>query len=290
MSVQTTSYLLPSSPAELSRLRLQAEVWEPESERLFAQIGVGPGWRCAELGCGAMGVLGPLSRQVGPAGEVVGLDNDPAQLAAAGGYVAERGLTNITLRPGDAYNTGMPGASFDLVHARFLAAPAGRTEELLREMVRLTRPGGVVVMQEPDAGSWGCFPSLPAWERLKELILSAFAVRGGDFNAGRRIYGLLRGAGLERVQLRAAVLALPAGHPYLRLPVQFVAALRERILAERLLSAAALAGLVAAYEAAITGPDTFGLSFTVVQGWGYAPAGPGDMRKDRPDHAGRAGD
>lgn len=35
-----------------------------------------PGWRCLDLGCGAMGILGPLSRRVGPDGSVVGLDQD----------------------------------------------------------------------------------------------------------------------------------------------------------------------------------------------------------------------
>src|SRR4051794_11047087 len=68
------AYLLPASASELERLRLQARVWEPEAETLLDRIGVQPGWRCADLGCGAMGILGPLSRRVGPTGRILGLD------------------------------------------------------------------------------------------------------------------------------------------------------------------------------------------------------------------------
>jgi hypothetical protein len=51
--------------AELERLRLQARVWDPETERWLDEIGIQHGWVCADLGCGAMGVIGPLSRRAG---------------------------------------------------------------------------------------------------------------------------------------------------------------------------------------------------------------------------------
>jgi ubiquinone/menaquinone biosynthesis C-methylase UbiE len=267
-----TSYLLPSSQVERNRLRLQAQVWEPESERLFEQIAIKPGWYCADLGCGTMGVLGPLSRRVGPSGRVLGVDNDPAQLEAASDYVAEAGLTNVALVAGDAYSTALPHGTFDLVHARFVMAPVGRGEELLREMTALAQPGGIVVIQEPDAASWGCFPSAPGWERLKRAIQVAFAAGGGDFNAGRRTYAMLQCTGLDHVQIRAAVIALPGGHPYLRLPIQFAASLRHRILDGGLMSAAELDEAVVAYTSAMVDPDSVGLSFVVTQVWGKARA------------------
>jgi SAM-dependent methyltransferase len=221
-----------------------------------------------------MGVLGPLGRRVGPTGAVVGVDNDPAQLAAAGDYLAEQGLTNVELRECDAYATGLPGASFDLVHARFVMAPVGRGEALLAEMARLAKPGGTVAIQEPDAAPWGLFGQVPGWERLKGAILEAFVAGGGDFNAGRRTYAMLRRAGLEHVRMRAAVVALPAGHPYLRLPLQFAAALRRRIVDAGVMGAAELDRVVTAYEAAAVAPEAAGLSFVVTQVWGTRPTQP----------------
>ncbi len=262
------SYLLAGATGELERLRLQARVWEPEAEALFDLVDVRPGWACADLGCGGMGVLGPLSRRVGPGGRVVGVENDAKQLAAVREYIKESGLTNVEIAEQDAYRTDLPCGSFDLAHVRFVFAPVGRDEDLLREMLGLTRPGGVVVIQEPDASSWNCHPTRPAWERLKDSILAAFAAGGGDFNAGQRTFGMLRRAGLEDVRIRSAVVTMQAPHPYRRLPIQFATSLRSRILAAGILTEPALDQAMAECEQIAADPDTTVTSFIVTQVWG----------------------
>jgi hypothetical protein len=135
-------------------------------------------------------------------------------------------------------------------------------------MLALTRPGGVLVVQEPDATSWNGFPPQPAWERLKGAILAAFARGEGDFNAGRRTYGMWRQAGLEEVQVRAAAMALPPGHPYRRLPIQFATSLRRRILEGQLLTEAALDDAMAACEQMATDANTFSMTSILSQVWG----------------------
>jgi ubiquinone/menaquinone biosynthesis C-methylase UbiE len=144
-------YLLASGALELDRLRLQAKVFEPSTEAWLDEIGIETGCRCLDLGCGALGILGPLARRAGPSGRVVGLDFDPKLLAAADVFVAQSGLGNIELIQGDAYATQLPSASIDCVHARFMFAPLGRDNDLIQEMYRLTRPGGLIAIQEPDS-------------------------------------------------------------------------------------------------------------------------------------------
>jgi trans-aconitate methyltransferase len=87
MDQSSAQYLLAGSASELERLRLQARVREPEAEAILDQIGIQTGWSCIDLGCGAMGILDPLSRRVGASGRVIGVDNDQKQLAAARAYV-----------------------------------------------------------------------------------------------------------------------------------------------------------------------------------------------------------
>jgi SAM-dependent methyltransferase len=263
--------LLAESALEVDRLILQAQVWEPEAEEMLAQIGVQPGWQCADLGCGPLGILGPLSRRVGPDGHVVGIDLDPNQLAAAFDYIEANHLDRIELLEKDAYRTGLRPNTFDLTHVRFLFAPLGRNDELLQEMLRITRPGGVVAIQEHDASSWHIFPANSSWTRLKETILEAYDLGGGDFNAGQRTFQMLRLAGLRDVHARAAVLALQGQHPYKRLPVQFAALLRKRILDGNLLSEDELDRLVADCERIASDPDSLMISFVVTQVWGTKP-------------------
>ncbi len=80
-----------------------------------------------------------LSR-VGPSGQVVGVNRDAQQLAAAHAYFDEERLTNVELLDSDAYATGLLDASFDLVHVHFLFVPVGRDDELLSEMSSTVAP------------------------------------------------------------------------------------------------------------------------------------------------------
>jgi ubiquinone/menaquinone biosynthesis C-methylase UbiE len=135
-----TDYLLTSGIAEMQRLRLQARVWEPAAIEFLATLNIEPGWKALDLGCGAMGVLQPLSRFVGETGTVLGLDSDETQLTAARSFVDEAKLANVSIVEGDAFNTDLPTGNFDLIHVRFLFAPVGRDAELLTELLRLVRP------------------------------------------------------------------------------------------------------------------------------------------------------
>lgn len=264
-----SDYVL-SSTAEAERLRVQARAWEPDANALLDVIQIQPGWRCLDVGCGAMGILGPLSRRVGPSGRVIGIDRDPPLLAAARSYVKEEGLTNVEILERDAWKTELPRSSFDLVHARFVF-PYGRSEDLLQEMMSLAVPGGIVVAQEPDQSSWNFFPPRPAWERLRQTFEDAFRHLGGDINIGRRTYGLFRRAGLQNVQVRAAVLALQPSHPYSQMPIISATGLRKVIVGANLMTTSELDETLAEMEQILRDPETFSISFTVTQVWGKKP-------------------
>ncbi len=264
------SYVLSSGRPELDRLRLQALVWEPDAEALFREIPVHPGWACLDVGCGAAGVLRPLSRAVGPAGSVLGIDVDPMLLSAAGEFVDENRLSNVSLARADVFASPLRD-TFDLVHARFVFAPIGREDQLLSRCADLCRPGGVLVIEEPVASCWTLLPTSAAFDRLKAVILEAFEAGGGDFNAGHRTHAMLRAAGFENVNVRASVQALAHDHPYLRLPLQFATSLRARILESRILAEPELDALLREVEAAIAAPGVAGLTFAITQVWGTKP-------------------
>ncbi len=267
-----TDYVLASKD-EMERLQLQARVWEPETEIMLDRIGVQAGWSCVDMGCGAMGILGPLARRVGVGGRVIGVDSEESLLAAAQAYVKMENLTNVELRKRDVMSVGLPAESFDFVHERFVFPHVTSPESLLQEMLTLTRPGGYVAVQEPDHSSWNFYPPSEKWSRLIRIIEAAFALRG-DINIGRRTYFMLRKAGLEDVTIRAAILALQNNHPYMRMAVIGANAMRQRIIAAGLSTDAELADLLLDAEQRANDPDTFQISFTVTQVWGRKPSSP----------------
>jgi SAM-dependent methyltransferase len=261
-------YLLAGQVSEVERLQLQSRVWEPAGRRLLDELGDGVGLRVLDVGCGALGWLRLLSEWVGPAGSCTGTDVDPRMVELATAFCADEGLANVSVVQDDLFDSALPERSFDLVHARFQIAPLGRATEQLDAYRRLVRPGGVLVLEDPDSASWHCTPEAPRTQELIELVRAAFRAGGGDFDAGRHAHGLLSAAGLVP-EVRAEVVALTPGHPYLRLPVQFAASLRARL--EGLLAAGELDRLVEDSTAELDDPERTGLSFTVVQVWAEVP-------------------
>lgn len=257
-------YLLAGRESELERLRVQSYVWEAAGRDVLAELGDGAGLRVLEVGCGVLGWLRVLSEWVGPTGQVVGTDVAAAMLAAAAEFVAYERLENVRLVQDDLFASRLEPASFDLVHARFLLAPLGRAGEQLAAFRRLVVPGGVLVLEEPDSGSWHFNPPADAAERLIELITDAFRQAGGDFDAGRSLPGLLADLGLEPAT-RAAIAALPAQHPYLRAPLQFSAPLEPRIA--EAIGQPALDELRARAETELGDARRWGTTFTLVQSW-----------------------
>jgi SAM-dependent methyltransferase len=262
--VSQEEYLLANQPSELERLQLQSRVWEPSGRQLLSKIGSGSGGRALDVGCGAMGWLRLLGEWVGPSGRVVGADIDESLLNAARSFLEAEGISNVELVVDDLFESRLEPQSFDLVHARYLIAPLGRGSEQVASHRRLVRPGGSLVLEEWDLGSWHFNPPAPAAERLIRLLAEIFAGLGGE--AGRGLPELLREIDIEEPELDAHVIALKPGHPYLRLPLQFSVALESRLL--ETVSEDELASLRREAETELAEPGRWGTTFTLIQCWG----------------------
>lgn len=258
-----SAYATFDPDVERRRLRMQAEALEPLSERALEPLGDLRGKRVVDLACGAMGLLGALSRRVGPTGHVVGTDVSDVMLEHARAYCAERGFANVELVKDDAYASALPAASFDVVHARLLFAPMGRDEVLLPQLERLVRPGGFLVLEEPLAASWRVYPDGAAHDALLAMIVRAYERHMGGVDAGARLLGHARRRGWSDVGLDAQVLALPPGHPLLRVSIAMATSLRAAILRDT--PERELDGAIAAAEELYARPETHGTSFTMMQ-------------------------
>jgi len=211
-----------------------------------------------------MGWLRILAEWVGPEGSVVGSDIDDKMLAGARSFVEAEALGNITLLKDDLFSSQLPARSFDLVHSRFQIAPLGRADEQITVYSRLAKPGGWMVLEDPDMASWRVNPDAPAVQQLVELIEKGFRAAGGDFNAGRELPSFFRRLGVEP-RLDAHVVALAPGHPYLRLPLQFATSLRPRL--EAIIGKVDLDGLVQRAELEVGRAGTWGTTFTLIQAY-----------------------
>jgi SAM-dependent methyltransferase len=257
-------YPLEHRAGEIERLRIQGEGMAPDTRTMLERIGVGPGWHCLDIGCGPGGITGLLSERVGAVGHVVGLDRDEGFLA----HARANAPANVTFERGDAYGCDLPAASFDLVHMRFIASTAGEPERLIHEAIRLTRPGGVVALQEPDGSTLNCYPPHPAWDRLKAALLGAFAGVGADLTLARKLYTLVRDSGLADVQYRPFLVGVRSIDPMVDYLPSTVESLRGTIVKLGLLSEAEFDATVAQCRAHVRTPGTAFTMYTVAQVWG----------------------
>ncbi|MBI4274223.1 MAG: methyltransferase domain-containing protein [Rhizobiales bacterium] len=265
-------YPIERRTGEIERLHLQGAAIAPDTAIMLDRIGVGPGWQCLDLGCGPRGITDLLSERVGASGRVVGLDADSAFLH----YARARAPANVEFVEGNAYETGLPGGGFDFVHSRFVASTAGHPERLLAEAARLTRPGGIVALQEPDIDTFRCFPPLPAWDRLKSAIEMVFTAIGGDVHLAHRLYPLMRHAGIEDVQFRPFFLGVRAGDPMAEFLPWTIESLRKPMVEGGFMQPSEIDAAVAQCCAHLAHPDTIFTTYTVAQVWGRVPVRPGN--------------
>src|ERR1051326_8269090 len=124
-----------------------ADTMRHSGEELVKRIGITKGLKVLDLGCGD-GTTALPSAQLGA--DVLGLDIARNLVAAGNKRATGHGLTNLKFQEGDATNLqGIPGGEFDLTMSIFGAMFAPKPFDVAREMVRVTKPGGRIVM-----GNW----------------------------------------------------------------------------------------------------------------------------------------
>jgi SAM-dependent methyltransferase len=190
-------YVLGRTEQEYERLRAQARVWEEATGRLLDHVGLAHGARCLDAGCGPGETMRQLAQRVGLAGEVVGVDVDAAlgtqavdMLHGAGHHHCS--FARVDLESGDA----IPGAPFDLVHARLLLFHVGDPAAVLRRLWDATRPGGHLVVHDYDLRTVDVVPPLDTIEEWKRVALGAFTGAGRDIRIGHRLPLIFGEAGL----------------------------------------------------------------------------------------------
>jgi len=248
-------YLLGRSDAEEARLEHQSTVLAPSSEALFERIGIQPGERVVDIGCGSGHVARLLAARVGPTGSVLGIERDPHFASLARRTIADNGLSQVEIREGDGYNTGLPRASFDGAHMRLVLVNVPEPERIVREMVSLVRPGGWVASFEAALLSLACDPPCPEWTRLLDAYRTYSAAQGIDLCSGRRTHRLFRAAGVVELHVDAIVNVYQAGDPGCMILVDFVNNVRERMIQGGFIGRGDLERDMAALERHLSDPE-----------------------------------
>src|SRR5438046_4825964 len=132
---------------EKGDFRRIAATMRESGEALVQRLGIKQGLKVLDLGCGD-GTTALPEAKLGA--EVLGIDIARNLVEAGNRRAQEHGLTNLKFQEGDASNLEhVPDSSFDLVVSIFGAMFAPKPFDVAKEMVRVTRTGGRIIM-----GNW----------------------------------------------------------------------------------------------------------------------------------------
>lgn len=140
----------------------------------------------------------------GVVAHVTATEIDEDVLSLSRDLAAARGVANLAFSVEDVHALTFSDDSFDVVHAHQVLQHVGDPVQALREMRRVTAPGGIVAARDADYAGFLWFPVLPELDRWLDLYRRAARANGGEPDAGRRLLSWARAAGFEDVTATAS--------------------------------------------------------------------------------------
>jgi SAM-dependent methyltransferase len=214
---------------ETERLRTNEAIWDPGTLERLERLGVGPGWRCLEIGAGSGSVARWLADRVTPGGHVLVTDLETERLHP----LAE--LPQVDVVRHDLREEELPEESFDLVHARMVLQHLPDRAAAVHRLVRALRPGGLLFLEDTDSST--LFRTFLSEEFLQDVRGAGYGLMresGHDPRGGHVDLRLALAAGLETTAEGRAVM-VRGGSEQARHYMLWLEFMRPRVTAAGLL-------------------------------------------------------
>lgn len=182
-------------------LAIAAAAARPIFERTISDLRLSPGHSVLDVGCGPGLHTVAMAGIVGKAGRVTGVDHDARMIDAAQGRARAAGVDSwVTHRTGDAYALPFDDGAFERTRSERMLQHLLDPSRAVAELVRVTAPGGRVVIADSDFGSLSFDGVDASLERRMVAFKAGQSLHNGY--SGRTLWRMLRGAGLSDVTVQ----------------------------------------------------------------------------------------
>jgi ubiquinone/menaquinone biosynthesis C-methylase UbiE len=161
-----------------------------------------PGDRLLDVGSGPGTLTLDLAARVAP-GRTTAVEHTAEARDLTRAEAARRGV-DIDLVVADVHALDLPDDAFDVVHAHQVLQHVADPVTALREMRRVTRPGGLVAARDSDYAAFAWYPRLPELDAWMDLYQRCARANGGEPDAGRYLLAWAHAAGFPDVTASAS--------------------------------------------------------------------------------------
>lgn len=153
-----------------------------------------------DVGAGS-GTISVTFAKAIPEGSVTAVDLNSNVLPRARAVAEVTGTKNIDFQQGDALKLPFADATFDITHCHQLLTHLKEPWVAIGEMIRVTKPGGIVAAREGDFETECVWPALPGLIQFYKLAAAMINAAGGTTTGGRQLLSWALKAGVQRGQV-----------------------------------------------------------------------------------------
>lgn len=168
--------------------------------KLHSMKELNPHLSLLDVGAGS-GTISVGFAELIPDGHVTGIDLNPDILPRARTIAEKAGVKNVDFQLGSAHKLPFADETFDITFCHQVLIHIGTPWEALREMIRVTKQGGIIAAREGDYETECVWPVVPELQMFHSLIARIMSANGGDPTAGRQLVSWALKAGAERSQV-----------------------------------------------------------------------------------------
>jgi ubiquinone/menaquinone biosynthesis C-methylase UbiE len=262
------NYIFDNAAVDPSTQRFNSleALHDERSIRYLERTGIGPGWRCLEVGGGAGSIANWLADRVGDAGSVIVTDIDPR-------FLNRRSRSNIEVRRHDMATDPLADNAFDVIHARLVLVHIPDPRKAMRRLVAALKPGGWLLIEDYDPSlldrGLPCADETAAALTVKvfQAMRTLMQARGLDVAFARNLYVHFVAMGLTGVGMEGHVAVRPGGSEGARLDLANLSQVRDEAIARGLLTASEVDRMTMLLQS----PDVAVLSPVMFSAWGQRP-------------------
>lgn len=145
-----------------------------------------PGHKILDIGCGPGSITLGFAERV-TKGKVVGVDTSEELMNQNQQQAEERGIRNVRYLVGDIYRLPFEDGAFDVTHCHQVLCHLTDPRAAMKEMKRVTKPGGIVAAREAILETTVVYPSTPALDTWKSKLQEMHEAQRQHPNAGKQL-------------------------------------------------------------------------------------------------------